>query len=57
MTALNAYFLKHEMIAANRGVIGVAFKTGEIEKDNEALEAAKLLGKRLIELETILGGK
>ena len=29
----------------------------EGKKDNEALEAAKLLGKRLIELETILGGK
>jgi len=48
--AINAFFLKHEMIIANRGVCGIAFKEGEIKKDIEAINAAKKLGERIKEL-------
>ena len=53
--AINAFFLKHEMIPANRGVCGIAFKEGEILKDTETIEAAKKLGERIKELGCHLG--
>ena len=55
ITAINAFFLKHEMIPANRGVHGIAFKPGEIESDEEAFEAARHLGHRIMELGRLLG--
>ncbi len=54
ITAIHAFFLKHEMIPANRGVHGTAFARGEITEDDEAMESAKKLCERLMELETIL---
>jgi len=54
ITAINAFFLKHEMIPANRGVCGTAFEKEEIVKDKEAIESAKKLGKRIKELGRIL---
>jgi multimeric flavodoxin WrbA len=54
IAAINAFFLKHEMIPANRGVCGLAFGQGEIAKDEEAIESAKKLGKRIKELGRIL---
>ena len=53
ITAINSFFLKHEMIVANRGVCGIAFDEGEIRKDTEAINAAKKLGERIKELEKI----
>ena len=50
ITAIHAFFLKHEMIPANRGVHGRAFAQGKIQEDNEAIEAALRLAERLIEL-------
>ncbi len=50
INAINAFFLKHEMIPANRGVCGIAFNEGEIEKDNESIESAIKLGERILEL-------
>jgi multimeric flavodoxin WrbA len=55
ITAINALFLKHEMIPANRGVQGRAFAKGEIIHDHEALQSAGKLGRRLVELESVLG--
>ena len=55
ITAIQAFFLKHEMIPANRGVHGRAFAVGEIADDPEAIESARKLGARLIELEALLG--
>jgi len=55
ITAINAFFLKHEMIPANRGVCGIAFNEGEILKDAEAISAAKGLGERILELGRIMG--
>ena len=57
ITAINAFFLKHEIIPANRGVSGLAFNTNEIENDFEAIEATKKLGKRLLELIRIINGR
>jgi multimeric flavodoxin WrbA len=50
ITAMNAFFLKHELIVANRGVSGIAFDRGDIEQDMEAVEAAKRLAERIREL-------
>ena len=50
ITAMNAFFLKHEMFVANRGVSGNALISGEITQKQEAIELARLLGKRIIEM-------
>lgn len=55
ITAIHAFFLKHEMVPANRGVHGRAFRKGEIVEDPEAIESARKLGERLIELGALLG--
>jgi len=54
ITAINAFFLKHEVIVANRGVSGIAFDRGDVEQDLEAVEAAKSLAERIEELGDIL---
>lgn len=50
ITAINAFFLKHEMIVANRGISGVAFESGSIAADAEALESVASMAQRLREL-------
>jgi multimeric flavodoxin WrbA len=50
ITAINAFFLKHEMIIANRGVCGIAFDVGEIKQDKQAIKATEELAKRIKEL-------
>jgi len=50
VTAIHAFFLKHDMIPANRGVCGTAFEPGEIRADSEAIESAGRLGERILEL-------
>ena len=55
ITAMNSFFLKHEMIPANRGVCGMAFAAGEIADDAEAIRSTKKLGERILELCAILG--
>jgi len=54
IASLHAFFLKHEMIPANRGVCGEAFKAGEIENDEEGLAAAVRLAERITELGELL---
>jgi multimeric flavodoxin WrbA len=55
ITTINAFFLKHEMIVADRGVSGIAFEREEILQDREAIEAAKKLGERIKEIGKIFG--
>jgi multimeric flavodoxin WrbA len=55
ITAMNAFFLKHEMLIANRGVSGIAFQSEEIQEDDEALESATRLASRLLALGDRLG--
>ncbi len=54
ITAIHAFFLKHEMIVANRGVCGVAFKPGSVNDDEESFRAATKLASRILELGTQL---
>jgi len=54
ITAIHAFFLKHDMIPANRGVHGYAYAKQEIEDDPEAMESAKKLAKRIGELARII---
>lgn len=50
ITAINAFFLKHEMIVANRGVSGMGFRSGSVSDDAESLRAAAKLASRILEL-------
>lgn len=50
MTALNAFFLKHEMVVANRGVSGIGFEAGEVAHDTESIAAVTRLAQRILEL-------
>jgi len=50
ITAINAFFLKHEMLIANRGISGIAFRSGEITDDNESLQATDRLAARILDL-------
>jgi len=54
LTAIEAFFLKHEMLVANRWVFGIAFKEEEIFKDTEAIKAVKNLGKRIEDLSHLI---
>jgi multimeric flavodoxin WrbA len=51
--AINSFFLKHDMIIANRGISGVAFNSDDIKEDLESLEAATKLTTRILELGAI----
>lgn len=54
LTAINSFFLKHNMIPANRGVSGIAFQKNDIKDDQEAIQATQKLGNRINELAEIL---
>ena len=54
ITAIHAFFLKHDMILANRGVHGYAYAKQEIEEDPEAMESAKKLSRRIQELGRVI---
>ncbi|QGP93323.1 2-amino-4-deoxychorismate dehydrogenase [Neomoorella glycerini] len=54
ISALNGFFLKHEMIPANRGIYGFAFRQGEIDSDKQAIKSAEELAQRFIELHHLL---
>jgi len=50
ITAMHAFFLKHDMIPVNRGVCATAFKPGEVKADLEAVESAGKLAERILEI-------
>jgi len=50
ITAINGFFLKHQMLIADRGVSGLAFESGEVAQDAESIAAARRLGARIVEL-------
>jgi len=55
IAAIDAFFLKHEMIVADRGVSGIAFRAGEIREDAESLQATDRLAQRILALGETLG--
>ena len=55
--AINSFFLKHQMIIANRGVCGIAFMEGEIKNDSEAIQSSKNLATRISELLNLIEHK
>lgn len=50
ITAIHAFFLKHQMIVANRGISGIAFKKSEILQDVEVTKEIETLSRRILEL-------
>jgi multimeric flavodoxin WrbA len=50
IAAMNAFFLKHEMIVVDRGVCGLAYRPGEVRDDAESLQASDRLARRILEL-------
>lgn len=55
ITAIHAFFTKHEMLIANRGITGMAFDRQQILNDQQALSAAQAMGVRINELLGLLG--
>jgi multimeric flavodoxin WrbA len=54
ITAIHAFFLKHDMLPAKRGVRGYIYEKQEIEEDPEVMESAKKLSRRMLELGKVL---
>ena len=54
VAAINGFFLKHDMLVANRGITGAAFEKGEIRHDAEALRSVHTLATRTRELLSIV---
>lgn len=52
VTAINGFFLKHDMVVANRGVTGIAFEKDEVSEDTEAIAAIKTLAQRITDLKS-----
>jgi len=50
INAINSFFLKHDMIVADRGISAIAFEAGEVKKDKEAIESTKKMAKRIQDL-------
>ena len=52
VAAINKFFLKHDMIVANRGVTGIAFEQGEVSGDAEAIRSIQTLAQRITDLKS-----
>ncbi len=48
--AISSFYLKHNMIPANRGVSAIAYKREDILKEKNAIESTKRLARRILEL-------
>ncbi len=58
LAEIHSWMLKHEIVICHRGVRGIAFKTGEILKDERAKKDAKRMAKAIYEVaEAIKIGK
>lgn len=55
ITAINSFFLKHDMIIANRGISGTGFMKRDIKQDTESINAVKTLCDRIEELFKLVG--
>ncbi len=53
INAINSFFLKHEMIPANRGICGMAFESGKVKYDSEAIKSIEKLCDRILELQKL----
>ena len=52
--AINSFFLKHDMVVANRGVCAMAFEGSSVQEDAEAMDSISLLCKRVEELHGLM---
>ena len=50
VAAINALFLKHNMIPANRGVSAQAFALGDAQRSEQAIADCEELGRRIVHL-------
>ena len=56
ITAIHAFFLKHEMIVAHRGISVTAFEPDEVQQDAESLKEPGILSARILQLDALLHG-
>lgn len=56
ITAINAFFLKHDMVVANRGISGVGFEPSQVAEDEESVQAIARLATRIAKLGRLFGG-
>jgi len=50
LSAINNFFLGHDMIATGLGIAGYGTKKGEVKKDQHAMKSARSLGTQVTEL-------
>ncbi len=53
--AINSFFVKHEIIPANRGICAMAFQKEKVECDLEAMDSVNKLCERIVELQRLTG--
>ena len=49
---MNGFFLKHDMIVADRGVTRIAFERDEVSEDTEAIAAIQTLAERITDVKS-----
>ena len=50
LSAINNFFLGHDMLATGLGISGYGTKKGEVRQDKRAIEGARSLGKQVVQL-------
>ena len=50
LSAINNFFLGHDMLVAGLGISGYGTKKGEVTSDNRAMQGARSLGRQVVQL-------
>lgn len=54
LSAINNFFLGHDMLATGIGISGYGTEVGEVRQDERAMQGAKSLGKEVVQLIKVL---
>jgi multimeric flavodoxin WrbA len=54
LSAINNFFLGHDMVVAGLGISGYGTNKGEVKQDKRAMEGAKSLGKQIVQLTKVV---
>lgn len=50
LSAINNFFLGHDMLVTGLGISGYGTKKGEVKQDKRAMQGARSLGKQIVQL-------
>jgi len=54
LSAINNFFLGHDMLVAGLGISGYGTNKGEVKQDKRAMEGARSLGKQIVQLTKVV---